>query len=318
MVFSCADSRSRSRNPEHHDSERKKMLNEIVWHRAENLIRDSLGDVFIIFDCCAAGNLGRDIGVRGRFAHRAFEFLGATSAGETTPEPGPNSFTSGLIWALEQLTEDGFTTSELLDKLTHAPDFPPDQYPVLRERDRPSLKKIVISALLKDGSCQKEKAFKELSAPMERVEFLDLRVLLSYHPTEEDITNIAKALKNTLMTKSISAVQHIAWGKLSAIEGSTGRLSKLAGSVSYIKKWRKLTKNKSLAQKGLDAKENISDHASSSQAMALASQDMLRNETESDVHCSSSGQLGTPPPLDTLMGKYPLFIVRGYLWAHLL
>lgn len=292
-------------------------MNEIVWHRAENLIKDSWGDVFIIFDCCAAGNLGRDIGARGGWAHRAFEFLGATSAEETTPEPGPNSFTTGLIWALEQLTDDGFTTSELLDKLTHAPDFPPDQYPVLRERDRPSLKKIVISALLRDGSRQKEKAFKESSAPLKRMEFLDLRVSLSYHPTDEDITNIAKALKNILVIKSMSAVQHIAWGKLSAIEGSTGRFPKLAGSVSCIQKWRKITENKSRAKKGLDAGEDIEAHASSSQAMALGPQEMLRNEADSAVHRCYSGQLCTPPPLNNLMGKYPIFIVRGYLWAHL-
>ncbi len=107
-----------------------------MWHRAENLIKDSWGDVLIIFDCCAAGNLGRDIGARGLWASRAFEFLGATSAEETTPEPGPNSFTSGLIWALEQLAvNDGFTTSELLRKITEAPKFPQNQYPVHHDRD---------------------------------------------------------------------------------------------------------------------------------------------------------------------------------------
>lgn len=51
--------------------------------------------------------------------------------------PGPDSFTSALIYALERLVKEkgSFTTVELLNKIkTHAPGFPKDQTPVLSDR----------------------------------------------------------------------------------------------------------------------------------------------------------------------------------------
>ena len=69
--------------------------------------------------------------------HRLFEFLGATKELATTPVPGPYSFTSALIYALEILVKEkgSFTTVELLNKIkSHAPDFPKDQTPVLSDR----------------------------------------------------------------------------------------------------------------------------------------------------------------------------------------
>ena len=249
---------NRSRDPELFNSERKKKWNEIIWNDAESLLKGSAGDVLIIFDCCAAGNLGRDIGVRGRGAHRAFEFLGATSAEYTTPEPGPNSFTSGLIWALEQLaTEEEFTTSELLRKITDHPRFPQDQYPVLCERDKPSLKKICISPLAKDASCQKARVAKESSAPVECLEFLDLRVLLTRHPNDDDITKIARTLKDMLKRNSMEVVRHIGWERLSAFQGSTGRFPNLVQVVSFSKRWRRKTGQKSPIPDALCAKEDL-------------------------------------------------------------
>ena len=204
------------------------------------------------------------MGARGRWAHRAFEFLGATSAEDTTPEPGPNSFTSGLIWALENLaTEDGFTASELLREITRAPNFPPHQVPVQCDRDKPSLRKIVISPLLKHGNRQKEKAAKKSSVPAERLEFLDLRVLLSHHPTEEDITSIAQTLRSLLRTKSMPAAQHIAWGKFSVIEGPIPQFPAIARGVSFAQKWRKITRKKIPTQSGLDTKEDFNSDMSS-------------------------------------------------------
>ncbi|KAF7506054.1 hypothetical protein GJ744_012301 [Endocarpon pusillum] len=253
-----------NRNPAHHDSEKKKRLNEIVWHRAENLIRDSLGDVLVIFDCCAAGNLGRDITVRGPWPRRTFEFLGATSAGTTTPEPGPSSFTTALIWAFEQLsTVEGFTTSELLQKTTQAPNFPPMQVPVHHDRDKPSLRKIVISPLLRDQKAQTEIAAKESNTPAVRLEFLDLRMLLSCHPTEENITEIARTLKDMLKTKSLSIARHIEWGKLSAIEGSAVSFPNVVRSVSYIKRWSR-RRSETANKNGLKAEEHCNGRISSS------------------------------------------------------
>ncbi len=204
------------------------------------------------------------MGARGRWAHRTFEFLGATSAEDTTPEPGPTSFTSGLIWALEKLaTEDGFTTSELLREITRAPHFPPNQVPVQCDRDKPSLRKIVLSPLHKHGNRQTEEAAKKTSLPAERLEFLDLRVLLSYHPTEEDITIIAQTLKSQLRTKTMPAIRHIAWGKFSVIEGTTPQFPALARGVSFAQRWRKIARNKSSTQIDLNAKEGFNSEISS-------------------------------------------------------
>jgi hypothetical protein len=266
-AFSSANIDHRSRNPEHHDSEKKKKLNQIVWHRAENLIKDSLGDVLIIFDCCAAGNLTRDIRARSRWPQRAFEFLGATIAEETTPEPGPNSFTAGLIWALEKLAnERGFTPSELLQEITQAPGFPCNQYPVHHDRDKPSLRKIVISPLLQDRSCQKENAAKTSTTPAERLEFLDLRVILSHHPTKDDISTMAHALKEMLRAQSMSVARHITWVRLSAIEVSKERFPNLVWNVLAIKtiqRWWKKIRNRRVTKEDLRCKENSNSHASS-------------------------------------------------------
>jgi hypothetical protein len=237
-------------------------LNEIVWHRAENLIKDSLGDVLVIFDCCSAGNLGRDIGARGHWARRAFEFLGATTADDMTQVPGPDSFTSGLIWALEQLaTEpDGFTTSELLRKIHAAPHFPKDQWPVLHDRDKPSLRKIIIAPLLEHDRRQTAKPAKRSSVQADCMEYLDLRFSLSSHPTAEDIENFGHALKDLIVTKSIP-VRNVAWGKLSAIEGPSVRFHALARGVTAFKSLSRRSRNKSLTQNGFsDAKEDLNGY----------------------------------------------------------
>ena len=68
---------------------------------------------------------------------RLFEYLAATEEMGTTKVPGPDSFTSALIYALETLVKEKgrFTTVELLNKITKdAPMFPPDQKPVLSDR----------------------------------------------------------------------------------------------------------------------------------------------------------------------------------------
>ena len=68
---------------------------------------------------------------------RLFEYLAATKEMGTTKIPGPTSFTSALIYALEALVKEKgrFTTVELLRKITKdAPHFPKDQKPVLSDR----------------------------------------------------------------------------------------------------------------------------------------------------------------------------------------
>jgi hypothetical protein len=250
----------RTRKPEHHDSEKTKSLNEIVWHHAEILIKCSSRDVLVIFDCCAAGNLGRDIGRSAHFGRRAFEYLGATTADQSTQPPGPDSFTSGLIWALEKLAVSGgpFITSELLRKIHEAPNFPKDQWPVYHDRDQPSLRKIVVAPLLEDDPQQATKSTKEPGGQPECTEYLDLRVSLSKHPNEDEIEAFSHALKDLIVTKSIPALR-VSWGKLSSIEGPPIRFFDIARSITTVKRsFRKRSRNKSMTQNGLsDAKEEL-------------------------------------------------------------
>ncbi|KAL9035476.1 MAG: hypothetical protein Q9180_004842, partial [Flavoplaca navasiana] len=106
----------------------------VVWNYAEASLRQTLADIFEIFDCCYAGDLGRGRH-GGVFSTRSFEYLGATSSGDTTKAPGPGSFSSALIWALGVLAKEsgGFTTSTLANKIREAPNFPKKQVPILTE-----------------------------------------------------------------------------------------------------------------------------------------------------------------------------------------
>ncbi|KAF7505934.1 hypothetical protein GJ744_012376 [Endocarpon pusillum] len=87
---------------------------------------------------------------------RAFEYLAATSSGETTRKPGKHSFTTALIWALRTLCEERgqFITTDLLNTIKkRAPDFPKDQSPVLSDRNRGSPReRIFLQPLQKNGT----------------------------------------------------------------------------------------------------------------------------------------------------------------------
>ena len=116
-------------------------MNYVVWQEAELLIRASQrADIFLILDCCHAGSL---IGTRQKspWSERIFDFLGAYESGQTTPLPGPTSFTSALIHALETLASDGerFTSSELQKQDPGCARPPRKRTGALPERTRASL-----------------------------------------------------------------------------------------------------------------------------------------------------------------------------------
>ncbi|KAL9070497.1 MAG: hypothetical protein Q9161_004793, partial [Pseudevernia consocians] len=88
----------------------------------------------------------------------SFECLAATMELGATPLPGPGSFTSALIYALEALVDEKggspFTTVEVLNKIKlDAPCFPKHQSPVLFDRERGSLGgRIMLHPLQKEVS----------------------------------------------------------------------------------------------------------------------------------------------------------------------
>lgn len=90
------------------------------------------GDVLVILDCCYASDIQRNL----THGHKTYELLAASSRNNTTPRPGPKSFTSDLIKSLRELLKDfsgnHFTTYDLLTKIS--PKRPIGLEPVLHNR----------------------------------------------------------------------------------------------------------------------------------------------------------------------------------------
>ncbi|KAL8720869.1 MAG: hypothetical protein Q9225_002348 [Loekoesia sp. 1 TL-2023] len=182
-------------------------LDTVVWNLAEAALQQTKADVFEIFDCCYAGDLGRGRG----FGSRCFEFLGATSSGATTRCPGPNSFTSGLIWALEALAKENerFTTTTLANKIRQAPNFPKKQVPILQERnDGSSLRRIVIAPLLeRHEDTTAIPTVVSDTTPPQAWGFLYLSICLERRPSKEEVAKFAKDVSLMMETTDLKASQ---------------------------------------------------------------------------------------------------------------
>jgi hypothetical protein len=172
-------------------------LHEIVWSSAEHNIRATKSDVLVIFDCCYAGELERN--VRSNLSRRAFEYLAATSAKSTTRKPGPRSFTTALIWALNDLVaaEKRFTTQELLRKILNAPNFPEDQSPRLSERGPACLRRIVLAPLNDDADSNVSDANPQDEEEGTR-EDLSVRFVFNNRITEKMVTGLAVELRRLI------------------------------------------------------------------------------------------------------------------------
>ena len=192
----------RSRVPTEHDVE------HVKWHLAENLLHETRSDVFVIFDCCYAGDAGR----AGGLSTRASEFLAATSAGSTTKSPGPKSFTSALMWALIKLSQERtrFTTSELAHKIKQCPEFPRDQVPVLTERNAACIERIILAPLSKDGTSVEDP---HLQSPIvsDARELLVLKFVLDRYPEKDDVANLAQGIAHMVKTYGL-LFRRVIWG----------------------------------------------------------------------------------------------------------
>ncbi|KAE8446889.1 hypothetical protein EG329_011520 [Mollisiaceae sp. DMI_Dod_QoI] len=178
-------------------------LHEIVWRSAENNIQATRSDVLVIFDCCHAGELEKS--TRSTGAHRAFEYLAATSANSTTKKPGDNSFTTALIWAATNLLQSGkkrsFSTQELLSKILDAPDFPNGQYPRLSERGSACLRRIVLAPLSEDASENAENDAQE--AEDDFTTDLSLRFIFNRDMDLAMVENLVTELKSLMIGEDI-------------------------------------------------------------------------------------------------------------------
>ena len=146
----------------------------------------------------------------------AFEYLAATAAGRDTNIPGPTSFTSALIFALEELVKDRtrFTSIDLVRKIrADAPDFPKHQVPVLSDRKENSyVGRIFLQPMPKTtGSqaiAQDDTAAKRNSVAKSR---LTLHFDLDATPTTEQIEELGVNLNKVIAQYRLPVTQ-VRWG----------------------------------------------------------------------------------------------------------
>lgn len=185
------------------------MRNAAAWTNSEHVIRDTQGDILLIFDCCFAGIL-LDQNVRSWpcYPTRRFECLAACHSQQTTRFPGKSSFTSALIWALTELgkTRKRFTTLELQTKIMNeAPEFPKGQFVPLLERGEPCDQRLVLApqSTSIEPTSPASTASNYLNEPLRN--YMDLRFWFPSRPNEEHVANLAKRLKQLMLDGSIGA-----------------------------------------------------------------------------------------------------------------
>ena len=154
---------------------------------------------------------------------RSFEYLGATSSTSTTHVPGGSSFTSALIWALKELVNEKgrFTVSDLSRKITDAPGFPEDQFPILRERSEPSLERIMLAPLhhnVENGDDARIPSKPQNEAPTRGI--LSLNFVFKHPPSKEEVKKFAENLKRFWLNHDLP-LDRIVWGGLSRWEGGS-------------------------------------------------------------------------------------------------
>ena len=194
--------------------EKSNQMDHIVWDEAERLIQGAQrADIFLILDCCHAGRLIRAREKR-QWSDRIFEFLGAAGAGQTTPLPGPNSFTSALIWGLEELAKDcdRFTSSELLEKVSNAPDFGFNgQLPCLAERTLHCVRRLVLEPMPLEADVPPSPDQKPINERADSSQYcLSLQFLLSKIPTDEEYKKLCDGLREVILSPG-SLTQQIIW-----------------------------------------------------------------------------------------------------------
>ncbi|KAI4116368.1 MAG: hypothetical protein LQ345_003202 [Seirophora villosa] len=146
-----------------------------------------------------------------------FEYLAATKDQKTTAVPGPNSFTSALIWALEALRKQKpkgrFTTDELLRKIkTDAPDFPKHQTPDLSERDPKSQSggRIMLHPLQADRT-DDDKSYDNSPLALANRHIVTLHFDFGNKPSEENLKTLGQKF-NEIFERNTLGVQRVRWG----------------------------------------------------------------------------------------------------------
>lgn len=147
---------------------------------------------------------------------RSFEYLAATDAMGSTQLPGPDSFTSALVHALETLVkekaEGRFTTVELVKRIRLHKHFPNDQTPVLSDRDTKSTAGRIMLHPLKETSSNSQSFPKEVATldPLRR-QTLTLHFDFEEKPSQTCIEQLGRRL-NGIFERDTLGVNGVRWG----------------------------------------------------------------------------------------------------------
>lgn len=217
----------------------------IIWEAAETTLDGIKSDILVILDCCDAGYLSK------RGAGYAFEYLVACPEEAYTHQPGPNSFTSALTWALKEMKSQApFTTTELRDMIkrrSEFPDsFPPEQEPLVFPRLSQFIEPVWISPLqTSDDDDQGLLKRSSSNAPEFRSEdcsFIDLRFHFNREITAEDAMHVAALVSPAVHDRSMKFnARHVSLvnrGKLMKNNWRKARKAVLWGdnSIKFMKR----------------------------------------------------------------------------------
>ena len=212
-----------------------------MWNEAEKQLERAHADLFVIFDCCYAGQLA--ISTRSVFSSKIFEYLGATQANDVALSPGPDSFSNALAWALEDLAShsEGFTTLQLEKKIKLAPRFNSmNQVPCLTTRGEPSLRRLKIAPLSQDPTVV-QKPLSSQENDVETVRYcLQLQFLFSRCPEETHVSDLTNHLMDLVRSQNLP-LRQVLWRGLWSKD--TAKIEKLDLVRLVAQKWYHQTRH---------------------------------------------------------------------------
>jgi hypothetical protein len=185
----------------------EKERNNVAWSSAEHNIKAKSADVLVIFDCCHAGGFG---GYRSGRATRQlpFQCMAACGTFGRTPKPGPTSFTSALIWALNELRlHHPFTSRGLLTKIKEYDQLEDPEQPALLKRDEYN-DELVWIAPLKIARDESVTTKSERRDPSH--EYIDLRFNYYRRVEKSDPEMLARCLSKLVQKNHHFQAKHIA------------------------------------------------------------------------------------------------------------
>ena len=227
--FLHTDTRRRSLRPRRTRSKlARARRNEVLWSNVETSIKDLEADVLLLFDCCHAGRLCQV----SRGPEGYFEFFGSCTADQTTRSPGPESFTSALIWALKELAKEpkAFTTAKLQWQIKQHKHFPEHQVP--SRSSRYNIGEIVIarrSLAEKLGNSDFEREEKERA--VHHKESIDIRLHFDCLVRDDIVRQAADAMKALKENEKLRLTRIDFQGKVSLFEKAATIIRNRGASV---------------------------------------------------------------------------------------